>query len=68
MGWWDSDAEGHSFVQGGLKWGDGPADVIDSALEEIDRLFEVAWQRKPTLAEVQAGLLFSAKVRYEEVS
>jgi hypothetical protein len=66
MGWWDADEKGNSFAQGGLTWGDGPADVIDEALERIDTLFEQAWQRKPTLAEVQAGLMFSARVRYYE--
>lgn len=41
MGWWEQDAEGHSLVETGLPvekqllWGDGPADIIDSALTRI---------------------------------
>ena len=67
MGWWEADAEGNSLQpDGGLFWGDEPADRLSDALDAIDRAFERELGRKPTLAELQSGLLFSARVRYEE--
>lgn len=66
MGWWGANEGGDSLQpNGSLTWGDGPADIIDNALDEIDKEFEQAWGRKPTLAELQSGLLFSARVRYD---
>lgn len=66
MGWWEASDDGASLVPNGqLVWGDGPADILSDALDAIDKEFEQAWGRKPTLAEVQSGLLFSARPRYE---
>jgi hypothetical protein len=59
MGWWMQDAEGHSFADGGeLLWGDGPADTLDAALEEIIKEFEDTYRRRPTKAELRSGLEF----------
>jgi hypothetical protein len=42
-------------------WGDGPADVMDNALEEITKQFMEAFARPPTKVELIAGLMFSAQ-------
>jgi hypothetical protein len=60
MGWWEQDEEGNSFALGsGMYWGDGPADIMGEAVQQIVAEFEAAMRRKPTLAEMKAGLLFS---------
>ena len=62
MGWWKQDDEGNSFaMESDLIWGDGPADVLDPALESIFAQFQEARGRKPTEAELKAGLMFSAR-------
>lgn len=67
MGWWSADEEGNSLqADGSLVWGDEPADRMDDALDAIERSFVKEQGRKPTLAELQNGLLFSARVRYDE--
>ena len=66
MGWWSQSEEGVSFAEGSeLVWGDGPADIIDEALAEIDKEFEDAYGRKPTNVELLAGFKFSIGVREE---
>jgi hypothetical protein len=51
-------------VPGGpLTWGDIPADIIDNALDEIEKEFQRAWDRQATAEEIKAGLLFSLRVR-----
>jgi hypothetical protein len=40
-------------------WGDGPADTFDRAIDLISAEFEQALGRRPTLAELRAGLEFS---------
>jgi hypothetical protein len=64
MGWWNSGSDGSSLhsEDTGLTWGDGPADVMDSAIERIVKEFESAWGRKPLRAELEAGFLFSLNV------
>ena len=60
MGYWEQDAEGHSFVRGThLIWGDAPADIMGTALDEIVAVFKRDVGRLPTETEVKAGLLFS---------
>lgn len=63
MGWWTQDEEGHSFAdakgEGEMVWGDGPADALDNAIAEIVKEFETTYGRKPTKAEMRAGLEFS---------
>lgn len=60
MGWWEQDDDGHSFALGsGMYWGDGPADIMDDAIERIVDEFVGQGGRGPTVAEVKAGLLFS---------
>ena len=38
--------------------GDGPADVIDAAIKEVDKLYQDAWGRPPTEFEMRAALNF----------
>lgn len=62
MGWWTQDEEGHSFsfaLDKEMFWGDSVADIMDSALADIDDEFLKRYGRKATKAELQAGLLFS---------
>lgn len=67
MGWWLGDTEGNSLVlDGPLVWGDEPADALSGALDRIDEAFQRTYGRLPTIPELQAGLLFSARVRYED--
>jgi len=68
MGWWEQDDEGNSFALGsGMYWGDGPADIMDGAIEQIVAEFmrPDGPRRKPTIAELKGGLLF-ALGNYEE--
>lgn len=61
LGWWNQTADGTSLVveETGLVWGDGPADILDKALDEIRDMFVEVWGRRPTRIELTAGLLFS---------
>ena len=66
MGWWKQDTEGLSFAldersDSELRWGDAPADIMGSALVRIFAEFQEAYRRKPTEAELKAGLMFSAR-------
>jgi len=68
MGWWEQDEDGNSFAIGsGMIWGDGPADTMDDAIEQIVAQFIEEAGRKPTVAELKGGLLFSLGA-YEEDS
>jgi hypothetical protein len=70
MGWWTQNRDGVSFASDDseeMLWGDGPADVMDSALAAIVEAFEQAQGRRPTKAEVRAGLEFSLGTEGEEV-
>lgn len=58
MGYWRSNEEGHSF-RGKLTWGDDPADEMDNAIANIVDIFERDLERKPTKAEIIAGVRFS---------
>lgn len=62
MGWWNSDPDGASLVleDTGNYWGDGPADVMDAALEDIKKQFQETWARPPKLSELIAGVKFAA--------
>jgi hypothetical protein len=64
MGWWNSGADGSSLHEEdtGLSWGDGPADTMDEAIEQIVEEFLSTWGRKPLRAEIEAGLRFSLSV------
>lgn len=64
MGWWVQDSKGHSLLEpdGDLFWGDGPADIIDAALDAIDEEFVRRHGRKATFEELRAGFMFSARV------
>lgn len=62
MGWWNSGKDGSSFEFDDPNhfWGDGPADIMDSALRQITVWFEDEFDRPPTLSELISGLKFSA--------
>ena len=60
MGWWIQDEEGHSFSgDTGMLWGDGPADILDAALDKIVKEFQEKWGRPATQKELEAGFKFS---------
>jgi len=66
MGWWGTNEAGQVILpvaDSEMVWGDEPADKFDEALDLIDRAFLREVGRKPTMAEVKAGLLFSASTR-----
>jgi hypothetical protein len=67
MGWWRAGADGSSLhaEETGLVWGDGPADIMDDAIDKITDEFQAAYGRKPSRIELEAGLQFSLGV-YEE--
>lgn len=62
MGWWLSSENGNSFASEKDAigwWGDGPADAIDAALDDIYRQFDECLGRKPTKQELVSGFMFS---------
>jgi hypothetical protein len=68
MGYWSTSADGVSFAENEgeeMVWGDAPADVMDDALDRIERIFRDDGNRPPTKAEILAGLLFSLRGRGE---
>lgn len=67
MGWWRAGSDGSSLhaEETGLVWGDGPADILDDAIDKISAEFRAAYDRSPSRAELEAGLLFSLGA-YEE--
>lgn len=68
MGWWIQNPEGHSLqCEGDLKWGDGPADIMGPALDQIFAEFREAYGRDPVEAELKAGIMFSARPMLEPV-
>jgi len=60
MGWWSQDEQGHSFAQAEgpeeMMWGDGPADILDNAIDQIIKEFERDHDRRPTRQELLAGM------------
>lgn len=67
MGYWHTDAEGHSLLPEptGMVWGDTPADVMGNAIDEVVDAFQRDLGRPPTKAELEAGFKFSLAV-YED--
>jgi hypothetical protein len=60
MGWWGASEEGHSLQPDSeIMWGDAPADILDNALDEIDKAFKSEVGRLPTQTELKSGLLFA---------
>jgi len=43
-------------------WGDAPADIIDAAIQDIQRVFRETQGRPATKAELMAGFEFSWRV------
>ncbi len=69
MGWWTitEDSPGLNFLSGrpldedtGLYNGDGPADIMGCAVDELVALFEESWERKPYMVEVRAAVEFAS--------
>ena len=68
MGWWTQNEEGVSFAtaEGAeMIWGDGPADIMANAVDEIVAEFQAHTSRAPTKAEIAAGLKFHLAARDE---
>lgn len=67
MGWWNAAPNGASLQteDTGLIWGDSVADIMDDAIFRIIREFQKEHGRKPTKAELRAGLEFDLGA-YEE--
>lgn len=61
MGWWNQGSDGSSLhdEDTGLTWGDAPADALDNALDLIIGSFEEAFERRPSAAEIRAGMEFT---------
>ena len=51
MGWWDITGPKKEYC-----WGDEPSDILDSAVEEIMKVFKKEWERLPTVFELEEGL------------
>ena len=63
MGWWDANPRGGLAIDDtGIVWGDGPADILDNAIDAINREFKEVWGRSVTLAELKAGFAFSTSI------
>lgn len=69
MGWWKAHpvdaslAELHpGFEDAEHLWGDGPADIMDTAVEEIREQFRLSIGREPMLSELLAGVRFAASI------
>lgn len=61
MGWWQQNRRGESFaINEGpeMVWGDGPADILADACDEIAADFLRTFDRLPTNGEIRAGLEF----------
>jgi hypothetical protein len=74
MGWWNAGKYGGIAEMQGPRdnaserdefWGDGPADILDGALDQIEQEFQEVWGRKPYISELRQGLEFSLG-RYDE--
>ncbi len=57
-GWWRTDETGGIKPDGVLIGGDGPADVMGDAIDEIIGLYHRRWGRDPTAEELSAVLQF----------
>ena len=69
MGWWSiTDKNGgiSPFGNIGLYNGDGPADILDNAVQEVIKEYEKAWGRKPYIQELQAARNLSTGVAFED--
>jgi hypothetical protein len=67
MGWWGQSTDGTSFAGEDLVWGDGPADIVDNALDKIAEEFRANWGRDPWREEILSGVNFSARVRFKSL-
>ncbi len=64
MGWWVQNRKGESFPaepppKPEMMWGDGPADILADAVDDIRDQFRAGLHREPTLGELRAGLEFT---------
>lgn len=58
MGWWTTENN--------LLLGDGPADILGIAYQNITRLYEVEMSRKPTRAELRRLIEFTLRPFLED--
>lgn len=69
MGYWSHGKDGHSFaLDSELIWGDSPADIMGEAVKKVIAVFQRDWERQPTQAELDAGLLFSSRPQLESAA
>jgi len=60
MGWWTiSSVKGGGIgTSGKLVNGDGPADILGAAIDNVILEYEEAWGRLPCMEEIQAAFNF----------
>lgn len=68
MGWWNAAPNGASLLteETGLVWGDGPADSLDFAIDDVVKSYQERLGRKPTVDELTAGLLCCATYAWDQ--
>ena len=69
MGWWSiTDKSGgiSTFGNIGLYNGDGPADILDEAVEKVIKEYEETWGRKPYVQELEAAWNFSTGLVFRD--
>ena len=63
MGWWNTNPVAAAYIEFAATtddhlWGDGPADIMDTALDEIREQFRMSMGREPLMSEILAGVKF----------
>ena len=63
MGWWNTNPVAAADIEFAATtddhlWGDGPADIMDTALDEIRERFRMSMGREPLMSEILAGVKF----------
>lgn len=61
MGWWKglSPLSALAGEESENVWGDGPADILDKAIDDIATEFEEYFERRPTKDEIRSGIEFA---------
>lgn len=69
MGWWKAHPENATlaelspgFEDTETLWGDGPADIMDTAIDGIREEFRKHMGREPMVSELLAGVRFYTNV------
>ena len=71
MGWWqikDSTGQIDRGPDTGLRVGDDPADIFQKAVEQITKLYQEVFGRKPARVELHAALEFVIYRDFEDPS